>query len=163
MRPNDTEKPLDSSQPSTGQLLKCDNFSSLHRLLVVTAKVLRFCQFLLSKICKKGPTPSSDDSRNTVDNWGTEGLVENKNFPLWKKQFDLFQDYDKVWRCRGQIQNASVSFSTKHPVLLHRTHFLSKEHIKESCMEESRKPWLSWGPKCGQCRRETYSGTVHCL
>ena len=32
---------------------------------------------------------------------------------------------DKVWRCRGRIQNANVSFSTKYPILLLHTHFLT--------------------------------------
>ena len=35
--------------PSIEQLLKCENFSLLHRLLSVTAHVLKFCHILVSR------------------------------------------------------------------------------------------------------------------
>ena len=44
-----------------GQLMKCEDFSSLRHLLTVTSKVLRFCQLLLSKIRKEVPASSFDD------------------------------------------------------------------------------------------------------
>ena len=72
--------------------------------------------------------PSPDDPSKAETLWIMEAqkeLVKNNQFSQWRKQFDLFQDNDKVWRCRGRIQNANVSFSTKHPVLLPRTHFLT--------------------------------------
>ena len=59
-------------------------------------------------------------------------LVKDKNFPRWRKHFNLFQDNDKVWRCRGQIQNASISFSTKHPILLLQTHFLTTLFVQRA-------------------------------
>ena len=139
MRANDPKKTIGllttAELPSIGQLIKCEVFSSLHRLLAVTAKVLRFCQMLLSKIHKDVPTPSSDDLTKAETLWiikAQKVLVKDKNFPQWRKQFDLFQDNDKVWRCRGQIQNASVSFSTNHPILLHQTHFLTTLFVQRA-------------------------------
>ena len=101
MRANDPKKTIGllttAELPSLGQLIKCEDFSSLHHLLAVTAKVLRFCQLLLSKIRKDVPTPSSDDLTKAETLWIIEAqkvLVKDKNFPQWRKQFDLFQDND---------------------------------------------------------------------
>ena len=114
--------------------MKCGDFSSLHRLLAVTAKVLKFCWLLLTKVRKDAPTPA-DDLNKAETLWIIEvqkELAKDDNFPQWRRQFDLFRDDDNVWRCRGRIQNANVSFSTKHPVLLPRTHFLTTLFVRRA-------------------------------
>ena len=70
--------------------------------------------------------------------------MKDKNFSQWRKQLDLFQDDDQVWRGGGRIQNTSVSFSSPaasnpfydYLVCLRRSHGL-------------RQPWLNWDPKFG--------------
>ena len=122
--------------PSIGQLMKCGNFSSLHRLLAVTAKVLKFRWLLLTKVRKDAPTPSTDDLNKAETLWIIEvqkELVKNDNFP---------RDDDNVWRCRGRIQNANVFFSTKHPVLLLRTHFLTTLFVQSAHKSHA---WRSQG------------------
>ena len=62
--------------------------------------VLKFCQLLLSKICKDVSTPSTDDLTKAKTLWIIEArkmLLKDKKFPQWRRQFDLFQDNDKVW------------------------------------------------------------------
>ena len=104
MRAKDPKKTIEllttAELTSIGQLIKCEHFSSLRRLLAVTAKVLRFCQLLLSKIRKEVSTPSADDLTKAETLWIIEAqkmLLKDKNFPEWRRQFDLFQDNDKVW------------------------------------------------------------------
>ena len=73
-------------------------------------------------------TPSADDLNMAETVWMIEAQKEflrDVHFSKWKKQFDLFQDDDKLWRYRGRILSANVSFSTKHPILLPRAHFMS--------------------------------------
>lgn len=104
MRANDPEKTIGllttAGLLSVSQLVKCEDFSSFRRPLAVTAKVLRLCQSLLSKIHKDVTTPSSDDLIKAEILWIIEAqklLVKDNNFPQWRKQFDLFQYDNKVW------------------------------------------------------------------
>ena len=35
------------------------------------------------------------------------------------------QDEKRIWRCGGRIQNADLTYSTKHPILIARSHYLA--------------------------------------
>ena len=77
------------------QLLKCEDFSSLHRLLSVTSHVLRFCNLLLSKVRPDTATADPDVLSRAEGLWvyaSQRMLVKDKNFSQWKGQFRLFQD-----------------------------------------------------------------------
>ncbi len=90
--------------------------------------MLKFCRRLLNVVRPGATTAAPDDLVKAEALWMTESqqvLVRDKNFTQWKKQFDLFQDDHKIWRCGGRIQNADLPFSAKHPVLLAKDHFLS--------------------------------------
>jgi len=79
--------------PDLGRLLKCEDFSSFHRLISVTAIVLKFCRILLERIWLKSSTSVHDDQIRAEILWLTESqqeLVKDKNFNLWKHQLDLF-------------------------------------------------------------------------
>ena len=52
-------------------------------------------------------------------------LEEGPKFPTWKIQFGLFKDDNQVWRCVGRLQNANISFSSKHLILLNKQHALT--------------------------------------
>ena len=113
-----------------GKIMKCEDYNNLRRLLTVTAHLLKFI-----KILKRRTSPEASDCLE-VDEipkaeilWITELqqlLVKDGHFDCWKKQFGLFVDQDGIWRCRGRIANAHVSFSTKHPILLHKDDWLTK-------------------------------------
>ena len=51
-------------------------------------------------------------------------LRQEQDFDSWKKQLGLFLDEANVWRCGGQLANADIPYSTNHPVLLSRRHYL---------------------------------------
>ena len=123
------------SLPGIGQIMTCEEFSSLSRLITVTTKVLKFCRIMLSKIRKDKRTLISDDHTEAENLWIIESqktLMKDKNFAQWEKQFDLFRDDNNVLRCRGRIQNANVSYSTMHPVLLHRNHYLTTLFVRRA-------------------------------
>ncbi len=85
----------------------------------------------------------------------------------------LFLDDDGLWRCGGRIQNAAVAFSTRHPILLHKNHHLTKlvvkrahervlhDGVKETLTEVRVKFWIVKGrsfvrrilQQCTVCKR----------
>ena len=110
------------------QIMDCTQFSSLDRLCSVTALVLKFCTNLLAKI-RPEVTASCGHTKRTAEEWWIAEcqrvMVADKKFQRWQGQLDLFQDDSGIWRCRGRIQNAVVPYSTKHPVLLHKTSLIT--------------------------------------
>ena len=164
------------------QIVKCKDFSSLDRLLSVTALVLKFCQRLQSKVQPEAAASSYDENSKAEELWILESqkfMVSNKNFKHWGKQFDLFQDKNGIWRCRGRIQNAAIPYSTKHPILLPKDHhlttlFVRKAHervlhngVRETLTELRSKLWIVKGRsfvkkvlhQCRVCRR--YEGNPY--
>ena len=158
------------------QLLKCEDFSSLHRLLSVTAHVLKFCNLLLSKVRPDTASADPDVLFRAEGLWISASqrmLMKDKKFSQWKSQFGLFQDDVGIWRCAGRIQNADVPFSTKHPILLSKDHhlttlFVLRAHervmhsgVKATLTELRARFWIPKGRsmvrrilhRCTVCRR----------
>ena len=112
-----------SPSPGIGQLMKCEDFSSLRRLIGVTAIILKFCDIMLLHIHKDVVYTHADQISRARALWLAESqkpLEGNKNFHLWRIQFNLFQDEKKLWRCWGRIQNANPSkVSVDDVVLIH--------------------------------------------
>ena len=87
-------------------MLRCENFSSLTRLLRVTAFVFKFIQVLKSKITKTEPigetTISVEDMENSELYWVRtlqKSLPQTMNFNMWRMQFGLYDDsrHVEVW------------------------------------------------------------------
>ena len=73
-------------------------------------------------------------------------VTSDKKFEQWRRQLNLFQDEKGVWRCRGRIQNAAVSYATKYPVLLHKDHrftFLVTQKALEQVLHNGVKETLT--------------------
>ena len=157
------------------QIIECEQFSSLDRLLSVTALVLKFCALLRNAVHS-----ISDDAHWDIhiieEKWIVESqrfLEREKNFKNWRREFELFKDERGIWRCKGRIQNAQVPYSTKHPILLLNNHhltllFVVKAHelvlhngVKETLTELGSKFWIVKGRsyvkkvlrECRICRR----------
>ena len=162
------------------QIMKCEDYSSLSKLLRVTAIVLKFVRLLMSKVKsadhEKEPPGHPDDLTQAEKLWIVESqslLMRDKSFETWKRQFNLFTDANKIWRCGGRLENADLAYSTKYPVLLSRKHHLTTlivkdahirvQHngIKETLTEVRSKFWIVKGRslirsiiyKCVTCRR----------
>ena len=122
-----------SGGPCIGQLIDCENFSSLDRLFRVTALVLKFTRLRI--LCQKVQrTDVADDSRSQYDLdqarllWIRESqshLEGNKGFHTWKRQFDLFVDDSQLWRCRGRLSNSDLPSPAQMPILLDKDHYLT--------------------------------------
>ena len=119
-------------RPSLSQILHCEQYSTLLRLLRVTAYVLKFVKLLDPKTKSSDTSPSTDLTATEISHaemlWVKEAqalLVECDKFECWKKQFNLFLDAFGVWRCGGKISNADVPYATKPPILLPKGHHLT--------------------------------------
>jgi len=119
-------------------VVKLENFSKLNRLLRVTAYVLRFVKLCISRVRKNGTSLPKEITASEVMNaenlWVRESqrdLVKHKNFPTWRMQFGLFLD-GQIWRCRGRLGNANISYDAKHPALLSKQHHFTDLVVRDA-------------------------------
>ena len=165
------------STPKINQLINCEHFSSVRRLLRVTAYVLLAVEFFKKKTRANGQSIMRTVHMNRAETlWVKEAqshLVEHQQFNCWKKQLSLFIDREGVWRCGGRLSNADVPYMTKHPIFLSRDHHLTellvlKAHervlhngVKETLAEFRARYWMVKGrslvkkllQKCSICKR----------
>ena len=126
---------------SISEAIKPDRFSSLSKLVRVTALVLKFI-----KRIKRGPETHPEISAEEVNAakilWYKEvqtKLEENeKSSSIWE-QLGVSKDEDGVLRCKGRIQNSSLPYSVKFPILLLRKQHFTKLVIMQSCENVKHK------------------------
>ncbi len=162
-----------------GALLNCQAFGSLRRLLRVTVQVLRAVQIFksLTKQRHVSSGPVTPEELSAADElWVSDAqskLVQDKDFKSLRNQFNLFVDEKGLWRCGGRLANAELPYTTKHPVLLPRSHPLTSlivqeahdrvkhDGVKETLTEIRRRSWIVRGRslvraiihRCITCRR----------
>ena len=162
--------------PVIGSVIKCEDFSTLTRLLRVTAQVLRAVKLFKRSISRpKGPLSPQElveAERMWIVDTQTQLKSESK-LNVWQKQFNLFSDEHGLVRCRGRLNNADLPYATKYPLFLPRqAHFTTlivrRAHghvmhngVKETLTEVRRKYWIIKGRSlvrsiihyCVTCRR----------
>ena len=126
------------------EIIKCEEFGTRDFLLRVTAYVLRFINNVKRKVTNKANKHDEVITQNEqlhVDeinraetywirtiqakSFASEiNFLRNRNQskPLRVEQFALFLDDEQILRCRGRINNSTLSLSTKNPVLLPSSH-----------------------------------------
>ena len=168
------------SQTGVSRIISCENYSSLCRLLRVTARVLRFVYVLKQRV--RGNVDSVTTELEPEEMNGAEALwikeaqlclVSDPKFEEWKRQFNLFLDESGVWRCGGRLANAAIPYTTKHPILLSRDHPLTilitrrahervfHDGVKETLTELRTQYWIIKGRsfvrkilhRCTVCRK----------
>ena len=106
--------------------------------------------------------------------WSTQSsLQDHSSFKEWRQQIGLFQDEEGLWRCRGRISNASVSYDSKYPILLPSNEYFTilvirkaqervlHNGVKETLSEFRSRYWIVRGRsaikrvigRCVICRR----------
>ena len=114
---------------STGirQLMDPESYSSFKKLINVTS-----CLF---KFLRKEKSSSLLDKARAEVMWLVESqrsLTSDCKFELWKTQFGLSLDENKLWRCTGRLTNAKVPYTTRHPIILHRNDHITMLIVKEA-------------------------------
>ena len=121
-------------------IIECTNFSTLRRLLRVTAHVLKVVEILKAKIGKGDAelTITTTDMAKSELYWVKivqHRIETNVWFSTWKQQFKMFMDETGLWRCRGRLTNADIPQPSKHPILLEITHLFTTLIVKD-CHEK---------------------------
>lgn len=107
--------------------IKCEAYSSVTKMLRVTALALRFINKLRDSNGRRGPLLSSEidtaeimwltylQERNFSDVY--DAITQGKKSNL-QKQLGLYLDDDGLLRCKGRIDQAEISESARRPILL---------------------------------------------
>ena len=169
-----------SSTVKLEQFISCENYSSLSKLLRVTAYVIRFIRLLKNKAKSSDTIRPNILEQEEIDEAGTlwivqvqTSLAQETHFNEWKKQFGLFLDHKGIWRCGGRLDNADFQYATKHPIFLSKHHHLvalivrsahekvSHNGVKDTLTQIRAKYWIVQGRslvksiihRCVVCRR----------
>ncbi|XP_070557391.1 uncharacterized protein [Ptychodera flava] len=110
------------------------NYSSLNKLLRVTALVRRFVSILKHKDNVPREQVTADEINQSETEWIkqiqndrfddtiTSLRGNNRKYGPLVKQLKLFIDDDGILHCGGRIHNAPIEFATKFPILLPNGH-----------------------------------------
>eukprot|EP00731_Ephydatia_muelleri_P014349 Em0008g69a len=115
-------------------IIECTNFSTLRRLLRVTAHVLKVVEILKAKIGKGDAELTITTMAKSELYWVKivqHRIETNVWFSTWKQQFKMFMDETGLWRCGGRLTNADIPQPSKHPILLEITHLFTTLIVKD--------------------------------
>ena len=125
-----------SNQIIVDTVIDCKKFSSLYRLLRVTAYVLKFVKLLKSpQMSPRLTTTDIQEAHIYLIKVSQQFLPAERAFKMWCPQFDLFLDVNGVWKCGGRLGNADIPESTSNPILLDTSHHLTTLIVKH-CHEQ---------------------------
>ena len=118
---------------SVSEVIQPETFSSFSRLIRVTALVLKFIR-KVKRSMETQPDLNMPEIIAAEHMWYKEmqkKLDEERSSTVWE-QLGVFKDADGVLRCKGRIQNCSMPYSAKFPVLLSRTQYFTQLVIRQS-------------------------------
>ncbi len=152
------------SKNSLSDVINCKDYSSLERLLRVTAIVLKFVKLLKSRAKRENPPTTSEITSTDIElaqvKWIKELQCEmngNEKFRSWNRDLNSFTDDDGIIRCKGRLSNSDLPYSSKYPILLDTVHYLTTliiwdchrrvlhGGVKETLTELRSKFWLVRG------------------
>ena len=166
-----------TSECSLSELIDCKRFSSLSKLLRVTAVVLRAIEKF------KGPRIHSSNDSVTITlaqmieaelRWVKDAqqlMLQKTNLDCYTRQFNLFKDEKGLWRCKGRLSNVNTSYAVKNPILISRSHPLATlivrdahnrvfhNGIRETLTEIRQKFWI---PRVRSLARQLIHKCVLC-
>ena len=120
-----------------------ERFSSLKRLIAVTAFVLKFKNKLLSRVRKVDHVVCGGEL-TVAELLGAESLwvkyeqtklKKNSKFDQWRKSLGLFEDKVGMLRCRGRLGKSEWQYASKFPLLLISDSYFTKLLIRD-CHEK---------------------------
>ena len=133
-------------------IIPCERYSSLNKLIHITAYVLKFVRILKSRLSGNKAEPSIEllslhdiDSAKTLLYTQIQSEFANyEKFENQKESLKVFEDKAGVLHCKGQIENSTLPYSAKFPVLLPRKHHFTNlvildchESVKHNGVRES--------------------------
>ena len=165
------------SKPVVSELIDSKRFSTLAKLLRVTALVLQAIEkFKIKRNCRSdtdvSPTGAQLSAAELLWMKDAQHSTTLKNeFEAHKRQFNLFEDENGLWRCKGRLSNVEVPYAVKNPILIPRNHPLTTlivweahkhvfhDGIRETLTEIRRKYWI---PRIRSLTRQLIHHCVVC-
>ena len=115
--------------------IKCEDISTLKRLLKVMALVMKFVALLRSRAKGEEMTAmiSTVDIANAELSWIklSQTFVHDEKFNVHYQQLAVFCDKDGVWRCKGRLHHADLPESSKHPILLDKSNYFTTLIVRD--------------------------------
>ncbi|XP_068684812.1 uncharacterized protein [Montipora foliosa] len=118
-------------------IIPLKGFSSLQRLVRVTAYVLRFVSNLKRKNEKKELTDEDlkqEEIERTRELWIREvqgSVLNDEKFDQVKVSLSLYKDDKGILRCGGRLKNAPIPFNARFPIFLPRSSHFTNLVINE--------------------------------
>ncbi|XP_068734548.1 uncharacterized protein [Montipora capricornis] len=118
-------------------IIPLKGFSSLQRLVRVTAYVLRFVSNLKRKNEKKELTDEDlkqEEIERTRELWIREvqgSVLNDEKFDQVKVSLSLYKDDKGILKCGGRLKNAPIPFNARFPIFLPRSSHLTNLVINE--------------------------------
>lgn len=135
---------IDSTEGNLQYLF--EKFSSLDKLVRVTARCLQF-----SQLCRRSFKTTNSGNTITADGYrdALKRLIRNIQLTVYNKEYKLliqseplrcskivslhpFVCSDELIRVGGRLRNANISFDQKYPILLPREHLFTKLVIMQT-------------------------------
>ena len=122
---------------SVSQIVSIDKYSSLERVLRVTAWISRFIRYLRSRIGSDRRVSSSGLGRGELLDaeklWIKAAQIElrdQSNFQQLEKQLRLFEK-EGILKCRGRLSESDLVEDAKYLIILPRDHRLTELIIRK--------------------------------
>ena len=103
-----------------GTVMDVTRFSSLNKLLRVTAYVLKFLSIARGQ-AEMSPLESKEleQARMLWIQDVQQKVRADAKFDRWVREFGIFHDDQGTLLCGGRLQNAALTYGQLHPLLLH--------------------------------------------
>jgi len=111
-----------------GCIMNVEKFGDFYKLLRVTAYVLRFVEGCLKRQIARGvvKTEEKEKSLKLWIKYEQDIMSSDNKFDNKKQQLDLFMDNEGIYRLKGRLEGAHLSFDAKHPILLNHLSYFTK-------------------------------------
>lgn len=122
-------------------IIQCERFSDIHKLMRVTAYVKRFVRNVKNKIRREhnvvtSMTVTPEELAESEQLWLLEiqsalpGSVSN--YEELATQLGVFVAEGGVKRCMGRFGRSILPYETKHPALLPRNHHITRLYVEDA-------------------------------
>ena len=158
------------------EVIGIEKYSTLHKLLRVSAYVIRFIHNCKgkNKEARRTGEITYKEIVEVTKLWllaDQSSLGMENNFLNLKKQLSLFTDAEGIVRLKGRLENSHLTYEEKHPILLNRSTYLTKllilqahEKVKHMRMKSTLNELRShyWCPKGRQMVKMVLKSCVVC-
>ena len=120
---------VDTNPEDINNIIPCENYSRLGRLLRVTALVLKFIKRVRKQDTDTSPEITVEDLDQSRVLWikhAQASLTSERNQEQMFRNLRVFKDEAGVFRCGGRMNKSSMPYESKFPILLPRDHQLTK-------------------------------------